>query len=242
MTMAMARRLVTALAGLVVLAGSAVAEPYWVAWEGDCLPEEQGWTRFWGDWDGAYHGSGAVRTIADGVMTMDSLYDPGVYDLAHMHRPIDPAMGETFIAEWRLCVDAVVGGGPLPSDPVVTIYSDQQTLLAFRYSADGVRNFFEWELFVPLTLGTFNSFRVESTDMQAYTFWVNGAFAFSGEFRPSAGSSEFAWGDSCQGVASLTHWDYVRFGAVVPEPATGPALLLLLAACCARRRPRRECA
>jgi hypothetical protein len=222
---------------LLAVAASAVGEPYWVAWEGDSLPEEQGWTRSWGDWSGLYHGVGSVRTVADGVMTMDSLYDFGVFDYVHMERSMDPGPGETFVAEWRVCVDAVVSAGPPHEDPVVTIYSDQHTLLAFGYWPDGVRSLFEPDLFVPLTLGAFNSFRVESTNMQEYTFWVNGLFAFAGNFHGTPGSSEFAWGDSVCGVASLTRWDYLRFGAVIPEPST--AVVLLLGACCAAARLRR---
>ena len=61
------------LIGLALGAFVYPAGAYYVAWEGDCLPEEAGWTRQWGDEVGQYHGTGAVRTIQDGVMTMDSL-------------------------------------------------------------------------------------------------------------------------------------------------------------------------
>ena len=44
-------RITTLLSLALLLAGPAVAfaEPYWIAWEGDALPEEQGWERNWGD-------------------------------------------------------------------------------------------------------------------------------------------------------------------------------------------------
>jgi polygalacturonase len=49
----------TCLIGLTLSAFACPAGAYYVAWEGDCLPEEAGWTRNWGDWSGCYHGTGA---------------------------------------------------------------------------------------------------------------------------------------------------------------------------------------
>ena len=59
--------------------------------------------------------------------------------------------------------------------------------------------------------------------MRAYDLYIDGNLAISGSFWFSLTPSRVFWGDSIQGGASLTHWDYFRFG-VVPEP--GPGLLL----------------
>jgi hypothetical protein len=60
------------LAAVLALGASlAAAEPYWVSWEGDDWPENQGWTRVWGNWDGLYEGPGAYRTLDSGILTFD---------------------------------------------------------------------------------------------------------------------------------------------------------------------------
>ncbi len=85
------------LAALGMLVVPAGAEPYWITYEGNDLPENEGWNRYWGNADGEYQGGGAIRTIEDGVLTMDSLYDPWVWDWAYIERPgqMDPELGET---------------------------------------------------------------------------------------------------------------------------------------------------
>jgi len=90
------RRLLVFLAVLSCAGYSAaLAEPYWVAYEGNDFPENEGWGRRWGNWDGEFEGDGAVRTVADGVLTIDSMYDEGVYDYAYVERPgaTDPGPG-----------------------------------------------------------------------------------------------------------------------------------------------------
>jgi hypothetical protein len=107
------------------LVARAEAEPYWVAYEGDALPEEVGWKRHWGDASGPY-GPGANRWIEDGVFVLDSLKDDQIFDYYDVQRPIDPAPGELFIAEWRGRVDE-------PSDP-----GDAEVVIARDYPAGHV--------------------------------------------------------------------------------------------------------
>lgn len=145
------------LVGLALGAFVCPAEAYYIGWEGDCLPEDAGWERSWGDWSGPYHG-GAIRTIQDGVMTMDSLYDPGVFDIAVMHRPFNPAPGELFVMEWRLAVDEVVGSG----DPGVALFSDDRWVVGFKWDQDSVFNLFDPGLHVVLTPGEFHDYRMTS--------------------------------------------------------------------------------
>ncbi len=94
------------LLGVTLLISGALARasPYWIAWEGNDFPENQGWERYWGDWQGHQHGHGADRTLQDGVLRYDSLFDDGVYDCSIMERPAqtDPGIAELFVAEWRL--------------------------------------------------------------------------------------------------------------------------------------------
>ena len=74
------RHVVLLLFVAAVLASPAVATPYTYTYEGNALPEDEGWERHWGNDDGSHEGTGAVRTIADGILTMDSMYSLRVYD------------------------------------------------------------------------------------------------------------------------------------------------------------------
>jgi hypothetical protein len=218
----------TCLIGLTLSAFAAPAGAYYISWEGDCLPEEAGWTRSWGDWSGHYHGTGAVRTIADGVMTMDSLYDEGIADLAEMYRPFNPAPGELLVMEWRLAVDQVVGG--YPGDPGIALFSDDWWRISFQWDEDSLFSLADPELHVAVAPGEFHDYRITSSDMRTYDLFVDGQSLHQGSFRYGGGTSTLAWGDGTQGVASLHRWDYVRI-YTIPEPTClalcGAGFLLL---------------
>lgn len=220
------------LAVLALGVWSANATPYWIDWEGDDWPENQGWTRVWGDWEGQYHGSGANRTLQDGVLTYDSLYDPGVYDFSRMHRPgqTDPAPGELFVMEWGLKVDEVVGF----SDPGAAVCSDEAWALAFTFAYDRAYSVFEDFAPIPFVPGVFHEYEVISANMRTYDLYVDGELARQGTFNHLVVSSEITWGEGAQGSASVHEWDYFRFG-VVPEPCG----LVLLVWVLAWRVPRR---
>jgi len=199
----------------------ATAEQYWIAWEGDDFPENQGWERVWGNWDGQYEGPGAIRTLEDGILTYDSLYDDGVYDFSKMNRPgqMDPDPGELFIVEWRLKIDHVVGY----TDPGVGITSDEAWLLGLAYGYDRIYSVYEDYAVIPIDPGMFHSYRIISPDMRDYHLYVDGELAHHGAFWHWVGASQITWGEGTQGAASVHRWDYFRFGAV-PEPSS--ALLL----------------
>lgn len=203
---------------MVLLVLGACACPTWayfVEWDGTCLPEDAGWTRDWGDWSGHYHGSGAVRTIAEGVMTMDSLYDSGIADYALMHRAFNPEPGELFVVEWRLAVDQVVGG--FPGDPGIGVCSDDRWVVGFLYDGSSVFNLFDPDLHLAVAPGEFHHYRMTSWDMRTYDFYVDGEFVHEGPFSYGGDTSLMSWGDLTQGVASLARWDYVRV-YTTPEP------------------------
>ncbi len=200
------------LMGLVLTACAVPTGAYYISWQGDCLPEDDGWTRVWGDWSGPYHGTGAIRTIQDGVMTMDSLYDPGVADLAEMHRSFNPAPGELFVMEWRLAVDQATG-----PDPAVALFSDDRWVVGFTWDADRVFNMFDPGLDVLVAPGEFHNYRMTSWDMRTYAFFIDGEFIHEGPFSYGGSTSTLAWGDGTQGEASLHRWDYMRV-YTIPEP------------------------
>ncbi len=201
---------------------TAVASPYWIDWEGDDWPDALGYVRTWGDSQGPHHGIGAHRTLQDGVLTYDSLYDPSVYDAYDFWRSgqMDPGPGELFVIEWRLRVDVVNG----PGDPAIAFYSDDGWRLGFLYTEDHIRSVFENFLNISFTPYQWHDYRVTSSDLRSYSLFIDGGFVRQGALAPVATRSMAGFGDSSQSASSLHEWDYVRFG-VVPEPR---ALLLLL--------------
>jgi hypothetical protein len=208
---------------------AAHAEPYWVTYEANDLPENEGWERYYGNWEGPGQGGG-YRTVEDGILTIDSLYDDGVVEGAIYHRPgqLDPDSGELFIAEWRLNVDEVYGWGSDAFDPAVTVTSDEGWIVGIGYGADTIYSYFEDDVSIPYAPDVFHEFLFTSWDMRTYELYMDGELVHEGAFWEGLLTSYLAWGDGVQGAASLSHWDYARFG-VVPEPSClllGTVLLL----------------
>ncbi len=208
------------LSTIILLASAAGATPYWIAWEGNDWPENQGWTRHHGP--GA---DGAERTLAGGQLEIDGVRDPPVYDFLRMQRPgaIDPDPGEVFIMRWRMRVDQVSGAWPW--DPGVGVLADARRLAAFLYSGDQVRDpGTPWSAtFLP---GVFHEYEMRSEDMLNYRFSIDAVQAWQGTFLPSGSGSEVSWGDGSSGVASRTTWDYFEYG-VVPESTSWVLLLAM---------------
>ena len=211
-------RIISLTLAIALVAPAASAEQYWIAYEGNDFPEEVGWERNWGDWEGHYHG-GAYRSLEGGVLTIDSLHDEGVYDFAIIEAPgqIDPGPAELFVMEWRLKVDEVTG--PYDYDPEVVVCADTHWIVGLLFSEDELVSVFEDFASTPIAPGVFHDYRLLSWDMLSYELYIDDVLASQGTFWQSASESYVAWGDSVQGAASLSHWDYFRFG-VVPEPAS----------------------
>ena len=203
------------------------AELFWISYDASCglYPEEVGWTR-------TTHGGGAVRSLADGILTLDSTADSMICDGYGIYRPTTPGPGETFVCEWRMCLAQHSGFG----ESLVSMCADDGGGVAFRYWMDYLQSYHDgWT--VPITPGVFHTYRLESTDMYTYSLWIDGAFVRTGQFdRPGPPTPYAAFGDCGYGggVLSLTQWDYFRFG-VVPEPGA-IGLALAACACVARRR------
>ena len=229
----MTRLLMFSVAALLAMSSSALGEPYWITYEGNDLPENEGWNRSWGNDDGQYHGDGAYRTVENGILTMDSLYDLRVYDYAYLVLPgqVDPEPGEAFVAEWRLKVDDTIGDD---YDASVAIISDDAWSLAFGCFPDRLESLYEDNVSIPITPGAFHEYRVLSSDMQTYQLYVDEELAHHGAFLHSVGASYVAWGDGVRGAANRSHWDSFHFG-VIPEPSS-LLMLMGLCACAARRR------
>jgi hypothetical protein len=184
-------------------------EEYWVAYEGQQLPEKLGWN----------HNSSsppARRLLENGSLTIDGLDDVRIFDFYQNEHRIDPAPGELFLLQWRVLVSEVRSVRGL--DPGVSVFSDSKWAVGFELGVDRIVSAFEGGAAAYFEPGVFHEFELHSTDMRQYELLIDGELARRGEFWLSLVSSRVGWGDVIFGAASLSTWDYVRFG-VVPEPS-----------------------
>lgn len=204
---------------------SARAEQFWVEYDASCgfFPEECGWMR-------TTHGGGAVRSLADGILTLDSTADPMICDYYKIERPITPGPGEMFVATWRLCVAQESGYW----EWLAGIKSDDGYRVSFSYKTDQIRNLDEgW--YHSIAPGVFHTYRLQSDDLDTYSLWIDDVCVHTGVFNgpfepiPYVDFGDLSYGSN---TLSLTQWSYWGFG-VVPEP--GSILLLLAGVCIAPR-------
>lgn len=205
------------------LAAVAAAAPYSIFYSGDDFPENEGWTRAVFDEPG---GPGAVRSLNDGIFTIDSTRSDQIADIYHVTRPINPETGETFVAEWRMRVRQQSG---LPTGMLV-IASDDAWMLSLSVSHTALHSDFEhWS--VNFAANEYHTFAVVSSNMRSYDLLIDGQYVRSGSFFfARLVESEVAWGDHIQagGSLSVLDWDYVAIHTV-PEPgATAIPLFVLL--------------
>jgi hypothetical protein len=222
------RLLFGVVAALGLLVAPAGADEYWIAYEGNDFPENEGWSRMYGE-------GGAERSLVEGHLVLDTTADPWIYEYYEIDQSINPDPGEVFVAEWRLSVQEhnyqglwdptlVVARDP-PDGDVIFSFGVNELLI---YNDDVVYE---------LSPG-FHAYRFVSADMIEYRLYVDGELLHESEFDPFTVLDSFvAFGPGLQGASSYTTWDYVRFG-VIPEPRSS---LLLIAMClCAGRRAARR--
>jgi hypothetical protein len=204
------------------------AEPFWISYDAACgqFPEEVGWTRH-------THDGGAVRSLSDGVLTLDSTASSMICDYYEMDHPITPGPGEMFVSEWRVRVVQQSGFW----EALACAQADDGGVVVLGYSADHVKSWYEdWS--VPIAPGIFHTYRLESTSMYDYSIWIDGSYVHDGVFdRPGPPIPFVVFGDGSYGTTpsvSLTQWDYFAFG-VVPEPSSLMLLLALPACACVAR-------
>ncbi len=224
-------RVVSVIMCTLLLAGAARASPYWVAYEGNDFPENEGWDRStnWG---------GAERWIENGTLAIDSRADPRIYDAYGMRHngDLDPGPGETFVLQWRVTVDEVKIG---VANTVVGVHSDDAWWVALWISETEV-----WNPMNPATNAQFtpyvaHEFELRSSDMRQFVLTIDGQPATAGSFLKGSNDPKVWWGDSIINACGLAHWDYVRYG-VVPEPQSSILVItaLAFAARAAARRGR----
>jgi hypothetical protein len=220
------RMLTFVVATLGVLVAQAGADEYWITYEGTDFPENEGWWR-------VYSGGGAERWIEDGMLVLDGLADLGIDDLyGYNQYPIDPGPAELFVAEFRFAIDEIISG----PDPGIALFSDESWAVLLSFSDESIRSELENETFDFDFVG-FCAFRLTSADMRHYTLEADGEVIREGVLDQVISASVLSWGDAIVGGASLTRWDYMRFG-VVPESFTLIMVLITASAALAIRQRR----
>lgn len=201
-------------------AAMARAAPYWVAWEGDDFPENEGWRRV---------GTGSVptRTLSNGVMTFDSLSMDQSDDIYQMNGAPDPEPGEEFVVQWRLRVNQIDWDSPLfPFDPGWSVKSAEGWKAVFVIGFDEFDSFLE-DTNVAFAPGLFHDWEFRSADMRTFTINLDGTEVASGNFVSTLPGARIEWGDAVHGPTSSFDWDYFRFG-VVPEPTTSLSMMTVV--------------
>jgi hypothetical protein len=197
------------MATLAALAASVTgrADTYWIAWEGDDWPENQGWIR-------CYERPGATRMLEGGVLTYSST-DPQIYDYYERYQPgaLNPPPGALFILEWGLLVDWVT----YYADPGVCVQSDDGWAVGLGFDVDMIHSAHEY-IDISISPGLWHAYALVSPDMRLYDLYIDGALARHGWFAHRFMQSRVAWGDGTQGEASIHHWRYLRFGTVEATP------------------------
>ena len=208
---------------LCAFTASATAEPYWITYEGNDFPENEGWQRHTTE-------PPVQRWLEDGSFFIDSrgiLASVDNYTI-YFDEGLDPEPGETFIMNWRLNVHEA---DPW-EDPGVYVKSDDLWSLAFLFDEDTLRSFYEPNVYVELEPYVYHEFELHSTDMRSYELYVDGDLAIEGVFFEGFFSPCVGFGDITSS-GSLAAWDYFRFG-VIPEPA--PWLMAVILLSVSRRR------
>ncbi len=201
-------RVLNIMLAMLLGAGTARASPWWVTWTGDAYPETEGWTRYSSD-------PPAERWLEDGKLFIDSRAAPGIYEEYDQLRPAEMTLepGQTFLLTWRVKVDEAIH-----SDPAVAVMSDDYYLVHLSLAIDGIYCDTPPGGWAPFAPGQFHEFLFESSDMRAYTLYIDGLPALQGTFFEAFPATPgVGWGDMTSS-SSLAQWDWVECG-IVPEPS-----------------------
>lgn len=196
-----------------------LATPFWVAYEGDDLPTNQGWSR-------STFGPPATITQSNGLLRIDGRSSIETADVFRMYpSDINPESGEYFVFEWSVLV--LEANGILDRDVGVTVVGNGFWTLGFEMNETSIESGLEVDRLAHIAPNEFHSYRVISSDMREYSLFIDDQLAMQGRFFYGTSGPFVSFGDNVIGASSDAVWDYVRFG-VVPEPSS---LTLLIAFC-----------
>ena len=205
------------LTSCLLFVSAAGADPYWIAYEGNGFPENEGWSRI-------TNGPLAERRIEDGALVVDTTEDRHTCDWYEMYPDITaPEAEEEFILQWRLKIEEFTGGG---SGATVGVFSDERWGVTFTMSHDTIISSYDPGVSAPFEPDIYHEYELRSPDMRTYELFIDGMLTFEGSFWQSVWTNKVVWGEGNTASACLSSWDYFRLG-VIPEPNTGIALFVL---------------
>jgi hypothetical protein len=212
------------------------ADEFYLHYDGNDFPENEGWNRFATD-------PPVVRSLWDGLLGLNAYGDistAGFYFTGPDSFSVSD--GEFLRVAWRMVTNGTGSGGVSPSDVSVWIANDQQGAAVIYISpwfvTDG--DYYSYEHVVAIAPREFHDYEFLSYDLRGYELYIDGALAFESGFRDhGAYSNNVSWGDTIIGMASVSAWDYVTV-EVVPEPHSAVSLAAagVVGASIARRRRR----
>ena len=180
----------------LAFAASAGAETYWLRYEGDDYPENEGWTRIWNQ-------PFAQRAIEDGVFVLDASADRHTCEWYEYYTdngcawPMEAVeTGEPsshFFVQWNVEIDRSSGsdwGGT-----TVAFFAPDSSAVSFSLSEDTIRSLFEPGVSAVYAGGVPHEFEVRFSDMQGYELYIDGSFAFAGSFYDSIWSNKILFGE-----------------------------------------------
>jgi len=203
------RRIGALVTMLVVGVGVASADLWWYAYEATKYPEDVGWGRY-------TRAGGAERSLQDGALVIDSLASTDICDSYYQYMPSLPGPAEVFRVDWRLRVDEVIGF----ADPCISAWLAPSSEVTLLYNTGEIYSLLECYTIATYVPGVFHDYVLISADLQTYTLYIDGQMVHEGGMASVCDPSHLSWGDMISGGASLSAWDYVRFG-VVPAPQAG---------------------
>jgi hypothetical protein len=220
------------LTGLATLATAwmtavALGDGFYMNYDGDQFPEDEGWQRRYSDPDGQ-----TVRELDNGIFRLDTRASLSIYDLYVIQTDaLNPQPGESLQIGWRMRT-IFTQTDYLHSDVMLFLTNADSAYVEFYLGPDYVSEHdlgggeFE-HVCQHGPPADFTSF-LFATNMQDYSLFVDGNLAFIGQFHDYAWSGPFylAFGDGVIGRSSLSEWDYVEV-QVVPEPSSGLLLCLI---------------
>jgi hypothetical protein len=187
---------------------TALGDQFRIAWEGDDWPENQGWTRY-------TRAGGAVRTLENSELTIDSMADWQIVEESLIERPMELAPGEYFRAEWGLRVDDVLWR----DDPSLAVAAGPLGAVILSFTESRICSQLESRWIADFSPGVFHDYALMSSDFENYALFIDEQPVYLGRFMAPWPRSGLYWGDMVEGDCSISTWTYMRFG-IVPEPGT----------------------
>ena len=165
----------------------------------------------------------ARRWFEDGALVLDGMASIYIADMYKQYLPSLPVIGEEILTvAWGLRVDEIYGFG----DPGVTISMHGHGNVTLVYCANNrILSSGECEWVADYEPAAFHKYTFTTADLDTYILSIDSLPVHSGPVGPPMPDSYVAWGDSVQGAASRSTWQYMRVTVARPGDVNGDAMV-----------------